>query len=204
MVGDYAGAIDLWARLVDAPEGVDPALASHALFQLARAHDLAGAPERALAAFERFAARHPTDALVRFNVGEILSRLGRLAEAEGAYLAAAELDADPAAQTRKDALVNLADDRAGAGNAAGALEVLREARGIDPSDADVRLALAAALRAVGDLGAAAAEAQRAVELLETPHADDDADDLRRADLARGVALVRDLEAERAGRNPAAP
>ena len=35
MVGDYAGAIDLWARLVDAPEGVDPALASHALFQLA-------------------------------------------------------------------------------------------------------------------------------------------------------------------------
>ena len=203
---DYSGAIRLWKRLLEGPlaEKVDPALLSHTLFSLGRALDAAGDLAGALEAYEGFASRHPLDALARFNAGEILSRLERFGEAEAHYLAAAELDVDPDAATRRDALVNLSGDRQSRGNVAGSLELLREVRDIDPDDGEIRLALATALRDVGDVGAAFAEATRAVELLETHDPDPDADALRRDELARGLALVEDLTAERAGRNPAPP
>lgn len=67
------------------------------MYQLSRAYELEGAPERALGVLDKLVARHPSSKWTteaQFRRGEILFSAGRYREAEGAYAAVIGAGAD--------------------------------------------------------------------------------------------------------------
>ena len=84
-----------------------------------------------------------------FNMGEILSRVGQPEGAEEAYRKAIELDVKGPRDVTKDALMNLADDKATAGDVEASLALRQELVDVDPADGELHLQLATALRAAG-------------------------------------------------------
>ena len=195
---DFDGALEIWRKLVAAD--VDPLLVDQATFQMGRALDAKGDAAGALEIYRGFARKHADDALTQFNMGELLSRLEQFDEAETAYLKAVEFDKSDGGDIRKDALVNLAEDKKLIGDVAGCVRTMRRVVDVDPADYDTRLMLASVLRGAGDVDGALVEAKTAAEFLDSvrPVDDDEAAAFQEAN-ALAQSLIRELTARKEGR-----
>jgi tetratricopeptide (TPR) repeat protein len=119
------------------------------------AGDLGGATE----AFEAARERAPDDARLLGNYANLLSRLGRLAEAIGLYRHALEL-----APGHCESWMNLGLALKSAGDPAGACDALERAVQLRPDSSPAWQALGSARRSTGDLEGAESALRRAVAL----------------------------------------
>jgi tetratricopeptide (TPR) repeat protein len=133
---------------------IDPNHA-HAHNNLGNALRNLGKWDEAEAAYRRAVALKPDHLLALNNLGVVLTDMGRFAEAVDCLRAVLARDASYAV-----AHLNLGKALVDMGAAERAVDAYRQAAALAPDRIDAQLGLAIALYAVGDLGAAAAQADR--------------------------------------------
>jgi tetratricopeptide (TPR) repeat protein len=133
-IGDLMAELDGQMRFAWSETALDPDAVFEAAEDAAAAGDL-GAAERL---YYACLAATPRDPVVRFNLGNVLRDLGRIAEAKVHFLAAIEAD-----RTFAEAHFNLAHLASDAGNSADAMAHLERAVMIDPDYPDPLYNLAA-------------------------------------------------------------
>ena len=153
--GDPAGAVAGYQRIVRAePEDFE------SWNNLANALSASGAMEASLAAISRATALRPDNAPARFNQAVTLVELGRLDEAEAAFLACCK-DFPRDEKPRRE-LAALCKIR---GRDAEALAHLEEAARLAPLDADLQIKLGMERQFAWQMDAAEAAFRRAAELV---------------------------------------